>query len=94
MKGWLQISVCSTLTQKPYRRATRIRHFFTSIPAAALIPGQDTTIAQGFVEGSNVNPVKELASLMTIQQNFESATAIISRADDTISSAINELGGR
>ncbi len=68
--------------------------FFTSVPGVALITGQETTVTQGFVEGSNVNPVKELASLMTITQSFESATSIISRADDTLSKAINELGGR
>ena len=67
--------------------------FFTNVPATPIAPGTDTTITQRYVESSNVNAVKEMAHLMTITQAFESATALIGRADDTLSKSINELGG-
>ena len=72
-----------------YRNAA----FFASTEALPIALGRVTGISQGFVEASNVNPVKELANLIAITRNFESATAIVDRADRAISKSVNDISG-
>ena len=49
-------------------------------------PGEDTfgTIGQGYLEGSNVDPVKELVSLITTQRAFEMNSQSIQAADQLL----------
>lgn len=68
--------------------------FFSNVAGTPITPGEGTSITQGYVEASNVNPMREIAHLMTISKSFESATAMIDRADETVSRSINELGSR
>ena len=68
--------------------------FFSSVPGIPVAVGDTTQLAQGHVENSNVNALKELANLMTITKSFESATALINKADDALSRSISELSGR
>ncbi|QDT66135.1 flagellar basal-body rod protein FlgG [Calycomorphotria hydatis] len=46
-------------------------------------PGQDGigTINQGFLEASNVEPVRELVDLIKVQRNFELNTQVVQAAD-------------
>ena len=50
------------------------------------IPGQDGTgrLSQGFLEGSNVEPVKELVNLIRTQRAFELNGQVIRAADETL----------
>ena len=68
--------------------------FLSSVPGTPIALGGINTINQGFIENSNVNPIKELANLITITKSFESATALIERVDQTLSKSISELGQR
>ncbi|MFK7902423.1 MAG: flagellar basal-body rod protein FlgF [Nitratireductor sp.] len=68
--------------------------FFTKTPAEPIAPGSRTTITQGSVESSNVNAMKELANMITIQQHFEAASSIIEKANETIKGAVTELSTR
>lgn len=68
--------------------------FFTSTPAQPLAPGSTTAIRQGALESSNVNPMKELANLITITQHFEAASGVVDKANETISRASMELSQR
>ena len=68
--------------------------FFTSTPAQSLAPGSTTSIRQGALEASNVNAMKELASLITITQHFEAASGVVDKANETISRAVMELSQR
>lgn len=52
--------------------------------------GQFGNIIQGFLEGSNVNPVKELVSLIKTQRAFEMNSQSIQAADKTLQT-INNL---
>jgi len=51
-----------------------------------LIPGDETvgTLIQGFLEGSNVDPVKELVTLIKTQRAFEMNSQTIQAADETL----------
>ncbi|MGO8953111.1 MAG: flagellar basal-body rod protein FlgG [Rhodomicrobium sp.] len=40
------------------------------------------TIQQGYVEGSNVDPVQEITNLITAQRNYEMNSKVIQAADD------------
>ena len=64
------------------------------LSAAQGIPvsiGTTTSIQQGYVESSNVNPLRELVNLISVSRSFESSTSIVEKADSAISKSINEL---
>ncbi len=65
------------------------------IPDQAAIPILDFTatgVAQGFVEGSNVNPVLELSKLIAIQHSLDSMTQMNQTADSSLQNAVKTLG--
>lgn len=55
-------------------------------PPIAGIPGEGSfgTLLQNFLEGSNVDPVKELVSLIKTQRAFEMNSQTIQAADETL----------
>ena len=55
-------------------------------------PATDTTISQGFIEQSNVQPVIELTRLMDIQRAYERAANLMSDSNDLTRQAIERLG--
>ena len=66
------------------------------IPDRAATPALDFTtsgVVQGYVEGSNVNPVLELAKLIAIQHALDGMTQANQTADSSVSDAIKTLGG-
>lgn len=67
---------------------------FTDRPGVPIAAGTNNSVNQGFIENSNVNPMKELASLIAITKTFNNASTMIERTDSAISKAVNELGGR
>lgn len=63
-----------------------------SLPAR---PVQDFTrvgLAQGHLEGSNVNPILEMTKLITIQRAFESAASLTQQSESALQDAIKSLG--
>ncbi len=65
--------------------------FFSTIQGVPIGIGAQTTIQQHFLEGSNVNPMREMANLITVSRSFESAASMAESADKAISKSINEL---
>jgi flagellar basal-body rod protein FlgF len=66
------------------------------IPDRAATPILDFTmngIVQGHIEGSNVNPIMEMAKMMTIQRAFESVTGGSEKNESTLKDALPILGG-
>ena len=55
-------------------------------------PARDATVAQGFVEKSNVNPVAEISSLIEITRAYERVQNLITSTQDLSSKAIDALG--
>ncbi|WP_342152512.1 flagellar basal-body rod protein FlgF [Methylorubrum sp. SB2] len=70
----------------------------TDNAVSASLPGravQDFTrlgMAQGYVEGANVNPIMEMTRLIAIQRAFESAATQTSQSENTLTDAIKTLG--
>ncbi len=68
---------------------------------AAVIPDRPATVVQdfnsnvmrqGYVEGSNVDPILEMTRLITVQRAFESAASAISEQETTSVDSIRALG--
>ena len=65
------------------------------IPDRAATPVLDFTatgMVQGFVEGSNVNPVLEITRLIAVQHSLDGVTEANTTADSTLQEAIKALG--
>jgi flagellar basal-body rod protein FlgF len=63
-----------------------------NIPAEAVIDFTKTGVVQGYVEGSNVNPMWEMTRLISVSRAFQSASTAISDAERTQQDAIRTLG--
>jgi flagellar basal-body rod protein FlgG len=61
------------------------------IPTATLQPFRGQ-ILQGYIEGSNVNPVRELVSMIEALRSYEAAQRLIQVQDQTLDRAINDVG--
>ncbi|MFN3130666.1 flagellar basal-body rod protein FlgF [Roseibium sp.] len=65
------------------------------VPDRAVIPVQvfdQHGIRQGYVEGANINPVREMTKMIMISRAFESATKMIDMGSESQKTAIRELG--
>jgi len=54
-------------------------------------PALEARVAQGFLEGSNVNPVRELTDLIETQRAYERGRAMLDAEDERIRRAIEKL---
>ena len=75
----------------------KLTRFDTSgvIPDQAAQPALDFSqagVMQGFVEGSNVNPILEMTRLIELQRAFESAANLIQSNERSVGDAIQTLG--
>ena len=61
-------------------------------PATPVLDFSNNGVLQGFVEGSNINPVLELAKLISIQHALDSVSQLNSTAETSIGDAIKTLG--
>ncbi len=67
------------------------------VPASAPEPVVDRMaagVAQGFVEESNVNPIKEITKLIMVQRAFENTAAMMRQTESSYSDAIKTLGSK
>jgi flagellar basal-body rod protein FlgF len=62
-------------------------------PATPILDFNTNGIVQGHVEGSNVNPILEMAKLITIERAFESITGGSEKNESTLKDALPILGG-
>lgn len=63
-------------------------------PPQPVVDRSDIGVVQGFVEDSNVNPVKEMTRLIMVQRAFDNAAALIRESEASFSDAIKTLGSR
>ncbi|MCI0467533.1 MAG: flagellar basal-body rod protein FlgF [Beijerinckiaceae bacterium] len=63
-------------------------------PAAPVLDFTRNAIARGYIEGSNVNPIMEMAKLITVSRTFESISSAIEGSENSLKEAIKILGGR
>jgi flagellar basal-body rod protein FlgF len=57
-----------------------------------IVDTQGIGVAQGFVEESNVNPVKEMMRLIQVQRAFDQITALSRQGDGALDEAVKTLG--
>lgn len=50
------------------------------------------TVHQGFIEGSNVNSVKEMVDMITMLRSYEANQRLIKAHDELLGKAVNEVG--
>jgi len=49
-------------------------------------------VLQGYLEGSNVNPIDEMVEMITLLREFEASQKIIRVQDEMLEKASNEIG--
>ncbi len=64
----------------------------TLFSAAATEPAEDGVILQGSLEGSNVNPVSEIARMIMVQRAYEMGQGFLDREDSRSRAVIQTLG--
>ncbi|MEX2521101.1 MAG: flagellar hook-basal body complex protein [Paracoccaceae bacterium] len=57
-----------------------------------LIPAEEASVFQGFVEKSNVDPIREIARMIEVQRSYEMGQNFLTAEDDRISQAIRVIG--
>ncbi|MBI3594048.1 MAG: flagellar basal-body rod protein FlgF [Nitrospirae bacterium] len=55
-------------------------------------PAIEKRVQQGFLEGSNVNPVEEMVAMIRIMRLYEASQKVIQSTDEMASKASNDLG--
>lgn len=60
--------------------------------AGATMINADATVAQGFLEMSNVNMVTEMVDLIAITRAYETNQKMIQTVDQTLNRAVNDIG--
>ncbi|MCC0025479.1 MAG: flagellar basal-body rod protein FlgF [Zhengella sp.] len=63
-------------------------------PPVPVVDRPDIGAVQGFIEESNVDPVREMTRLIMLQRTFDSVATMIKDADSSLNSAVQLLGGK
>lgn len=66
---------------------------FSNRPAEPALDFNAVSVAQGFIEKSNSNPVMEMTRLISIQRNFDAISNAIADTEEGLANAIRTLGG-
>jgi len=65
--------------------------FINNYPENILAGTRKSTLHQGFIEGSNVNPLEEMSALIKASRHFESIQQVIKAYDHISGKAVNEI---
>lgn len=61
-------------------------------PEAGLLPAEEASLLQGFLEKSNVNPVIEISRMIEVQRGYELGQKLMEREDERIRAVTRTLG--
>lgn len=59
-----------------------------------LVPAENATIKQGFLESSNVDPVQQIARMIEVQRSYEMGQSFLDKEDERLRSIMTLVGGR
>jgi flagellar basal-body rod protein FlgG len=76
----------------PYRLRKEGANFMAAEGGAQPKEAEDAEVAQGWLEGSNVQTVREMVSMVETLRAFEANQRIIQLKDEMISKAVNQVG--
>ena len=89
IKGQLRIADFN----KPYRLLREGNGLFKpQSPDNPVIASQGFAVEQGFLEGSNVNVISNMVSMISAYRNFEADQKALQSQDDTLDKAVNQVG--
>lgn len=77
-----------------YQQISKVGNSLYSVSDLAVlheVDPQSANLRQGFLEGSNVNPIDEMIALIELQRNFEVGQKAIQSQDDSLAQA-NQVG--
>ena len=57
-----------------------------------IIESEESSVRQGYLEGSNVNVVEEMTKMIEINRLYEAGQKVIQGMDETLGKAVNEAG--
>lgn len=73
--------------------ATSLRHVGgAQFSADAVEPSEGGTVLQGYLEGSNVNAVSEMARMIDVQRAYDLGQSLLDREDQRLKLVIDTLG--
>lgn len=61
---------------------------------AGIVPVEGARILQGFLEGSNVNPVREIARMIEVQRGYELGQSFLDKEDERIRAVLRTVAGQ
>jgi len=64
----------------------------SDLPAVPVQVFDVNAVRQGYVEGANINPIREMTKMIMITRSFEGATKMMTQSDETQQRTIRELG--
>ena len=67
-------------------------HYFWSGSDDQIKPAEESRIKQGFLEGSNVNPIKNLTSMIIAHRSYEAYQKSIKNMDSMMEKSANQIG--
>jgi len=93
-QGGRQIGAVGLFSLDPAAKLTRYDNsgVTSDKPATPVLDFNNNGVEQGFVEGSNINPVMEMAKMMMITRDFESVTGAMATTESSQKDAIKTLG--
>jgi flagellar basal-body rod protein FlgF len=62
-------------------------------PATPILDFTQNGVAQGFVEGANVNPIEEMTKLISLTRNFDGVNSEVVQTESSMQDAIKTLAG-
>ena len=65
----------------------------SSKPATPVLDFSTNGLAQGYVEGANVNPLLEMEKLILLSRTFENVASAIEGSESSLKDALKILGG-
>ena len=66
--------------------------YFQNVSNLAPQPAQDTKIAQGMIEGSNVNPISQITRLIEVSRAYEQVANMMDQTSSLSDQSIQRLG--
>ncbi|WP_068316816.1 flagellar basal-body rod protein FlgF [Polycladidibacter hongkongensis] len=95
MQGNRRVGVIGLFSIDPQAKLSRVGNsgVVPDRPAEPILDFVNNGIEQGYVEGSNVNPIMEISKLIEVTRTFDSTNSAVQGAEDVRRRAIRELGG-
>lgn len=66
---------------------------YASTPAGNLMPAEEASVSQGYLEASNSSPMRGMTEMITLQRYFETMQSLMQTHHDLDSRAIASIGG-